>query len=266
MVTNENMSRPPDAAKSDPGRLKKTVDKELSSAREEAEKAGAALSESASRIASDVRDQAVETLDSGRSQVASSLGDFTAAIKKASDELGNRDQSMAANLVREAASGLEQVSGAIEGKNIQELTRSVSGFARRQPAAFLIGAALAGIAIGRFAKASAEHDDGDYIGASKARYGAGRDHVPDEGHSDSSRRSSSSAPAGSFRTDASIGSGSTAETKGKGSTASSESASGERTPSTSDASTPKDPGSSSLSGDAPGASAARGAQDKGSQP
>ncbi|MFD2238876.1 hypothetical protein [Aureimonas populi] len=165
MVSNPNIPQPPDEAKADAGALRDAASREASSAKAEAQKAGATLRDEASRLASDAKDKAFEGAESGKAYAASSLNDFTAAIKKASEELGARDQSMAANLVREAASGLEQVSGAIEGKSIKELTGSVAGFARRQPAAFLIGAALAGVAIGRFAKASGEHDERDYPGA-----------------------------------------------------------------------------------------------------
>lgn len=111
----------------------------------------------ASSAASTIKDKAREGAEFGRQQAASSIGDFAAAIRKASDELGSRDQSMVAGLVREVASGLEQVSHSIEGQSVQDLTRSVAGFARRQPTAFLVGAALAGIALGRFARASSEH-------------------------------------------------------------------------------------------------------------
>lgn len=176
MVSDINTPRPPDEAKMDTAQVRDAMAREASSARDEAQKANNTVADEASRFASSAREKAYEGVESSKAYAASSLNDFTAAIKKASDELGERDQSMAANLVREAASGLEQVSDAIEGKSVQELTRSVAGFARRQPAAFLIGAALAGVAIGRFAKASSEHSESDYATSGSIggeAYGAG---------------------------------------------------------------------------------------------
>lgn len=174
MVPDINAPRLPDEGKADTDRVRDAVSREASSARDEAQKVKSTVADEASRLASSAREMAYEGVESGKAYAAGSLNDFTAAIKKASEELGERDQSMAANLVREAASGLEQVSGAIEGKSVQELTRSVAGFARRQPAAFLIGAALAGVALGRFAKASSEHSEGDYAtSGSLGREGSG---------------------------------------------------------------------------------------------
>lgn len=112
---------------------------------------------------SGVRQKAEEQADETISVAASSLEDFTAAIRKASDELGERDQSMAANLLRQAATGLEDASAAIQGKSLSEITHSLTHFARRQPAAFLIGAALAGVALGRFARASSDHSDAEHL-------------------------------------------------------------------------------------------------------
>src|SRR3546814_8212169 len=90
--------------------------------------------------------------------VAGGMDDFAAAVRKASDELGERDRSMAANMVREVANGLEQASRSVHGQSLQDVTRSVADFARQQPTTFLVGAALAGLALGRFVRASGEHE------------------------------------------------------------------------------------------------------------
>jgi len=137
----------------------RTLDREGASAREAASQAAGSIRDQAASLASGVRESAEAKAEGGLSAAASSLDDFTAAIRKASDELGERDQSMAAQIVREAASGLEQASGALKGKSVGEVTQSLAGFARRQPAAFLVGATLAGIALGRFARASSDHSD-----------------------------------------------------------------------------------------------------------
>ena len=171
MSDTYSAGRPPSEAKSDADRLKDAANREATSARDEAERAGRTLKDEAARFASGAKEKAFESVEDGKAMAASSLNDFTAAIRKASDELGERDQSMAANLVREAASGLESVSNSIEGKSVQEIARSVANFARRQPTAFFVGAALAGVALGRFARASGEHDSRDYIGSDGPAYG-----------------------------------------------------------------------------------------------
>lgn len=163
------------------------VEREAQSARTEASHAAGTIRDEASKLVSGARQKAEEQVEHGKSAAASSLEDFTAAIRKASDELGERDQSMAANLVREAASGLEQASEALKGQSLQELTRSVAGFARRQPAAFLIGAALAGVALGRFARASGDHADREHLRGGSAR--------PSDRASASSRSQRTSIPS-----------------------------------------------------------------------
>lgn len=138
-------------------RAKGAIGREAEAAKAELGSATQQVKDGAASLAATAREKASESVEAGKSQLTSSLGDFAAAVRKASDELGERDQSMAAGLVREVANGLEQATGSIEGRSIQDITRSVAAFARRQPTTFLVGAALAGIALGRFARASGEH-------------------------------------------------------------------------------------------------------------
>jgi uncharacterized protein YukE len=139
---------------------------EADSARQELRHAGAAIRSEAQGIASTLRNKAMDGVESGKSALADSLDDFTAAIRKASDELNERDQQSAANLVREAALGLEHVTQAMKDRSVQDLAGSISSFARERPTMFFIGAALAGIALGRFARAHSPEtqnaDQGDY--------------------------------------------------------------------------------------------------------
>lgn len=133
------------------------VHRETSSASEQASAAAGAVKDQARQAVSTITGKAAETAETGKDFAASNLEDFAAAIRKASEELGSRDQSMISNLVRQAASGLEDASRSVKGASLQDITQSVAGFARRQPAAFLLGAGLVGIALGRFARASGEH-------------------------------------------------------------------------------------------------------------
>jgi hypothetical protein len=170
---------------SDGERARGVIDRETGAAKAELGDAARQVKEGAAHLASTARGKATEGVEAGKSQITSSLGDFAAAVRKASDELGERDQSMAAGLVREVANGLEQATGSIQGQSVQDLTRSVASFARRQPTTFLIGAALAGIALGRFARASGEHVTSSNSGRSQwddegeryRSYGEDRDEV-----------------------------------------------------------------------------------------
>ena len=59
-------------------------------------------------------------------------------------------------MVRHAADGVDNVSGAVRRRNIDDMVGSVESFARRQPAIFLGTAVLAGFGIARFLKSSSE--------------------------------------------------------------------------------------------------------------
>lgn len=104
----------------------------------------------------DALKRAQSEAERGREKGAGHLNAFADAVREAADELGRRDESAAAQLVREAAGGLESLSGSLREKSVGDLVDSVSRFGRSNPTAFLGGALLAGIALGRFAQASGE--------------------------------------------------------------------------------------------------------------
>lgn len=164
----------PDKAREDLDAARNRAGREAGAAREEAQKLGETVREQAQDFAGKAKDRVYEEAETGKETVAGGLDDFAAAVRKASDELGDRDQSMASKLVREVAGGLEDASRSIHGRSIEDLTRSVTGFARRRPTTFLVGAALAGVALGRFARASGEHTARDYGDSSQSEAGQPR--------------------------------------------------------------------------------------------
>ena len=173
MSTDQNKSPTPDRAKDDVSMAADRLNREADTARTEARAAAGTIRDEAQGLASAARERAYEGADQGKESVAGSLDDFAAAVGKAADELGERDQSMAASLVREMATGLGDASRSIHGRSVDEIVRSVAGFARSRPTTFLLGAALAGVALGRFARSSSEHDQQGYSGDRGSRYPRG---------------------------------------------------------------------------------------------
>jgi len=108
----------------------------------------------------DAAARAESMAEHGKETGAGHLDAFADAVRKAADELGEQDQSAAAQFVREAAGGLESLSGSLREKSVGDLVDSVSRFGRSNPTAFLGGALLAGVALGRFAQASGERSYG----------------------------------------------------------------------------------------------------------
>jgi len=116
--------------------------------------AGHVLKAEAQSFASAAQDRVRAEAQKGAQVGARTLGDFANAVRKAGDELSQADQSPASHLVRQAADGLESLSRNLADKDPGDILNSVRDFGRRNPAAFIGGAVLVGLALGRFARAS----------------------------------------------------------------------------------------------------------------
>jgi hypothetical protein len=119
--------------------------------------ASGALKAEAKSFASVAQDRVRAEAQKGTEKATRTLGDFANAIRKAGDELSAADQSPASRLVQQAADGLETFSRNLEGKDPGALLNDIREFGRRHPVAFIGGAVLAGLALGRFVRAS-EHE------------------------------------------------------------------------------------------------------------
>jgi hypothetical protein len=116
--------------------------------------AGQTLKTEAQSFASVAQDRVRAETQRGTEKATRTLGDFANAIRKAGDELSAADQSPASRLVQQAADGLENFSRSLEGKDPGQLLNDVRDFGRRHPIAFIGGAVLAGLALGRFVRAT----------------------------------------------------------------------------------------------------------------
>jgi hypothetical protein len=118
--------------------------------------AGRAVRQETAQFAGVAKERARGAIDQRKETATRTLGDFADAVRKAGDELTARDQSMASRMVGQAADSLEGLSRTVADKRPEELLDAVRDFGRRNPAAFIGGALLLGLAIGRFARASAQ--------------------------------------------------------------------------------------------------------------
>jgi hypothetical protein len=122
--------------------------------------AGQTLKAEAQSFAHAAQDRARAEAQRGTQAATKTLGDFANAVRRAGDELEQNDQSPASRLVRQAADGLESLSRNLADKEPGDLLNAVRDFGRRNPAAFIGGAVLVGLALGRFARASEPHATG----------------------------------------------------------------------------------------------------------
>lgn len=102
-----------------------------------------------------------------KNSAAERVSGFAEALRHASSDLDHQGQSLVSGFVRQAADGLEDVSGAMRRNDLDDLVGGIEDFARRRPALFIGSAVLAGFGIARFIKASSER-----------RRGRGRDYEP----------------------------------------------------------------------------------------
>lgn len=97
------------------------------------------------------------------------MADQVQSLRQALDEMCaklEREQSPAAAPARKLADGLDSIAQALEANSLGDLSRELQDFARRNPALFIGGAALAGFMAGRFLRSSGEHMTSDYPGSS----------------------------------------------------------------------------------------------------
>jgi hypothetical protein len=97
------------------------------------------------------RQMADEAKDRGTDQMTG----VSRAVHDAADRLG-QELPQAAGYIHSAADQLGSASAALRERSIEDLVSSFSSFARRQPAAAFAGSVLAGFALSRFLKSSAQ--------------------------------------------------------------------------------------------------------------
>lgn len=126
-----------------------------------------------------LKDQASEEVraraDDAKDTMAEEVSSVGKAFRTASGEL--REGSPQEQLFSTMAEGLADFADSVRGRSVSDLVHEVSDFGRRNPAAFLGGAALLGFAAVRAARAS------------------GRDRTPVSGTAGSVSRASAAEPA-----------------------------------------------------------------------
>ncbi len=98
---------------------------------------------------------AEEVAEQQKKAGASQIDAMAKAVHGAADEL-EQQMPKAAEFVHAAASRIEQGADALREHNIQDLMNTFNNFGRKEPLAMFGGAVLAGFAISRFLKSSAD--------------------------------------------------------------------------------------------------------------
>lgn len=116
----------------------------------------------AQRLASEAGEKAVDTIESnvdrGKNRLANTLHSVADSLRHASSHMREEDPDAPNQFFDRAAEQVDRLSNFVQGQDLSRTAHEVEGFARRQPALFLGGAFLLGLAGARFLKSSQRSD------------------------------------------------------------------------------------------------------------
>lgn len=160
MDTNQQPKPPGSAGTQGVSSLKKTAADATTTAKEHIEHAGDELRAQASRGVDAAKETIVEQSTMAKDTTAGELSRTARALHDAASKLDGDDHGRShvpQSLLREAADGLDELAQSLQGRSVGEMVGDLSAFGRKNPVAFMGAAALAGFALGRFARASERH-------------------------------------------------------------------------------------------------------------
>ncbi len=122
----------------------------------------------AGEVVDQAKQQATSQLSAQKDRLVDSLGTVADALRQSGKHLRENEQQGFAQYADKAAERVEQFSGQLRGKDVQEIVRDVERYARQQPALVLGGAFVLGLLGARFLKSTAQRDESG--GSSDDRY------------------------------------------------------------------------------------------------
>ena len=123
-----------------------------------AQAAGRQAKDAASGLAAEANQNVKGLLNDQIATGADLAGHLAKAARVAADDLVPNAPKLA-GMVRTAANTMDEFSGTMRDRSVEDLFHSASDFTRRQPAAVFGAAALAGFFLFRILKVSGDHDD-----------------------------------------------------------------------------------------------------------
>lgn len=150
--------------------------------REEARRTGETVREEAKAVADEARtvgrEHAEQRFEQGKSALDDQVDTIHSAVDGAARRLREEDSPLA-SYADELSGQLARLSDGIQNSSLDDLAIKTRRVARENPGLFVLGSIVAGIAAGRFFKASSErdHDDHDHYDDARGSddYRAGRE-------------------------------------------------------------------------------------------
>lgn len=129
-----------------------TVSNAADATKTAAQNVASQVSSHAAAAASTVRDAAVEQMDHARDALGDSGDRLAETLRRAADEPA--EGSMQARVLSAVAGGVSSAADTLRSRSVSEIAADVRDLARRNPAAFAAGAAVAGFVLARFLRAT----------------------------------------------------------------------------------------------------------------
>jgi hypothetical protein len=128
--------------------------------------------EKAGQLVDQAKDQVKTQLSSQKERAAGTLGSVADALRQTGQTLQGQDQAPVAQIANSAADWVEQFSGTLRERNVEDMLSDMEGFARRNPTVFLGSAFALGFLAARFLKSSSPTPslDRDYQGTMRRGY------------------------------------------------------------------------------------------------
>lgn len=132
-----------------------SIERQAQSALERGKAVAEDAQKTAGAVASDMRAEVESAAEQHKGALVSVISDVADAVQSVASQLRQRQQPEVAEYADSVGSGLSSISRSLDQKRPADLVGDVTRFAHSNPAAFLGGALVVGMALGRFAKASA---------------------------------------------------------------------------------------------------------------
>lgn len=126
----------------------------MSQARETAASTGRDLLDRAVEKKDELKQRATSAVDDRRMDAVGRVDAISRALQGAASSLRDSGETQLSSWVEQAAGQVERVVGYMQGKPADGMLHDFEDLARRNPALFLGGTYLAGMAVGRFLRAS----------------------------------------------------------------------------------------------------------------
>lgn len=130
---------------------RETMSEATKMAKTTARQVAADVSSYADSAATSVRDASVEQIDNARDALGESGDRLAETLRRAAEQPA--EGSMQARVLSAVAGGVSSAADTLRDRSVTEIVADVRDLARRNPAVFAAGAAVAGFMIARFLRA-----------------------------------------------------------------------------------------------------------------